>query len=83
MYTALTCVYTVYMATTVLTVRIPPEDHQFLKDFAAQYPKDSLNSMMARWIRERIIELDQDPNIETPVYNRKPSRDEPVLHPAE
>jgi len=69
------------MATSQMNLRIPVEDHQFLKDFVAQYPEDNLNAMMSRWIRERIVELDTDPDVHTPQWDRQPSKDEPVLYP--
>jgi hypothetical protein len=57
--------------TSVLTLRIPSEDHEWLKEFAALYPKDSLSAMMGRFIRHRIEDLVADPTINTPPYEAK------------
>lgn len=61
------------MTLSQMPLRIPAEDHEWLKAFVAQYPKDSLNAMMARFIRTRITELVADPEIETPQYEPKDS----------
>lgn len=55
--------------TSRLVLRIPSEDHEWLKAFVALYPKDSLNSMMARFIRERITELVAEAEVEVPPYS--------------
>lgn len=54
-----------------LVLRIPAEDHEWLKEFVAQYPKDSLNAMMSRFVRRRIEELVADPLTPTPPYEAK------------
>lgn len=51
-----------------MPLRIPAEDHQWLKDFVAQYPGDSLNSMMTRFIRKRIEGLVADERVATPDF---------------
>lgn len=61
------------MTLSQMPLRIPVEDHEWLKAFVAQYPKDSLNAMMARFVRTRIQELVADPEIQTPEYEPKES----------
>lgn len=58
-----------------MPLRIPAEDHAWLKAFVAQYPKDSLNAMMARFIRSRIKEMVEEdvPGVITPPYDPQPS----------
>lgn len=59
------------MTTSQMPLRIATEDHEWLKAFVAQYPKDSLNAMMGRFVRRRIEELVADPTIVTPPYEAK------------
>lgn len=59
------------MTTSQMPLRVPSEDHEWLKAFVAQYPKDSLNAMMSRFIRRRIEELVADPLTPTPPYEPK------------
>jgi hypothetical protein len=56
------------MAKSQMPLRIPAEDHAWLKEFVAQYPTDSLNAMLSRFIRHRIEELVADPSIKTPPF---------------
>jgi hypothetical protein len=52
-----------------MPLRVPAEDHQWLKDFVALYPGDSLNAMMARFIRSRIEELCAIETLTTPPFH--------------
>lgn len=63
------------MTLSQIALRIPVEDHEWLKEFVAQYPKDSLNAMLARFIRSKIIAMVEEdvPGVTTPPYNPQPS----------
>lgn len=54
--------------TSQIPLRIPAEDHQWLKDFVAQYPGDSLNALLTRFIRKRIEGLVADERVPTPDF---------------
>lgn len=51
-----------------MPLRIPKTDHDWLKNFVALHPGDTLNAMMTRFIRTRIETLCADPEIETPAF---------------
>jgi hypothetical protein len=54
--------------TSQIPLRIPAEDHEWLKAFIAQYPGDSLNAMLTRFIRKRIEALVADERVATPEF---------------
>lgn len=54
--------------TRVFSVRIPTGDYNWLKQFAEQFPDDSVNAMMGRFIRSRIEEMAGNPDIPSPPY---------------
>lgn len=51
-----------------MPLRIPKTDHEWLKMFVGQYPGDTLNAMMTRFIRTRIEELVGLEDLDTPDF---------------
>lgn len=69
LYYKCTCNTVPHMAdTSVFSIRILATDLEWLKNFVALYPGDTLNAMMTRFIRTRIEALCADPEIETPAF---------------
>lgn len=51
-----------------MPIRIPQTDRDWLKEFVGQYPGDTLNAMMTRFIRTRIEELCAVEDLDTPEF---------------